>query len=184
MQWSLTEPDTLFEPLLQDLPTETSHAHIPPDAMAECLSTQRKGFAIVGAQFGRVAGDGAVILDTCALRWLAQGGGALSERALQRIDAAPIVDVSAISGFAIGIKVRKGKLHLPVPPADWFTAVLTQQHLEVLGLTLEVCLRSTTFPLFHADPYDRMIIAAAQVYHLPVVSTDPLCTSYDIEVLA
>ena len=42
MQLSLTEPDTLFENLLQDLPAETSHAHIPPDYVAECLSTQLK----------------------------------------------------------------------------------------------------------------------------------------------
>ena len=34
MQWSLTEPDTLFEHLLQDLPAETSHFHIPPDDVA------------------------------------------------------------------------------------------------------------------------------------------------------
>lgn len=125
-----------------------------------------------------------MILDTCALLWLAQGGGALSESALQRIDAAPVVYVSAISGFEIGIKVQKGKLHLPVPPADWFPAVLTHHHLEVLALTLEVCLRSTALPFFHADPCDRMIIAAAQIYHLPVVTTDPLFAPYGIEVIA
>ena len=67
---------------------------------------------------------------------LAQGGGPLSAAALQRIDAAPVVYVSAISGFEIGIKVQKGKLHLPVPPADWFAAVLAHHHLEVLALDL------------------------------------------------
>lgn len=60
-----------------------------------------------------MAGGESVILDTCALLWLAQGGGALSELALQRIDAAAVVYVSAISGFEIGIKVQKGKLVLP-----------------------------------------------------------------------
>ena len=54
-----------------------------------------------------------MILDTCALLWVAQGGNPLSEVALQHIDAAPVVYVSAISGFEIGIKVQKGKLHLP-----------------------------------------------------------------------
>jgi len=39
------------------------------------------------------------MLDTCALLWLAQGGGELSEAALQGIEAAPVVYVSAISGF-------------------------------------------------------------------------------------
>jgi PIN domain nuclease of toxin-antitoxin system len=76
-----------------------------------------------------------VILDTCALLWVTQGGGPLSTGALQRIDAAPVVYVAAISGFEIGIKVQKGKLHLPVPPADWFAAVLAHHHLEVLVLS-------------------------------------------------
>lgn len=125
-----------------------------------------------------------MILDTCALLWLAQGGDALSKTALQQIDAAPVVYVSAISGFAIGIKVRKDKLHLPVPPADWFTAVLTHHHLEVLGLTLDVFLRLTALPPFHADPCDRMIIAAAQLSHLPVVTTDPLFAPHGVEVIS
>jgi PIN domain nuclease of toxin-antitoxin system len=131
-----------------------------------------------------VAGAERVILDTCALLWLAQGGGALSAAALQRIDAAPVVYVSAISGFEIGIKVQKGKLHLPVPPADWFTAVLSHHHLDILVLNLDVCLRSTMLPPLHADPCDRMIIAAAQIYHLPVVTTDPRFAQYGIEVIS
>ena len=75
-----------------------------------------------------------MILDTCALLWLAQGEGELSETALQRIDVALVVYVSAISSFEIGIKVQKGKLALPARPADWFTAVLTHHNLEVLPL--------------------------------------------------
>jgi len=101
-----------------------------------------------------------------------------------RIDTAPVVYIVAISGFEIGIKVQQGKLHLPVPPADWFTAVLTHHHVEVLALTLDMCLRSTALPPLHADPCDRMIIAAAQLYHLPVVSTDPLFAPYGIEVIS
>ena len=125
-----------------------------------------------------------MILDTCALLWLAQGGGALSETALSRIDTALVVYVSAISGFEIGIKVRKGKLHLPVSPDDWFTAVLAHHHIKILALNLAICLRSTTLPPLHAGPCDRMIIAAAQLYHLPVETTDPLFAPYGIEVIA
>ena len=125
-----------------------------------------------------------MILDTCALLWLAQGGGALSAAALQRIDAALVVYISAISGFEIGIKVQKGKLSLPVPPPDWFAAVVAHHHLEVLVLDLAVCLRSTVLPAIHADPCDRMIIAAAQMYHLPVVTTDPRFVQYGIEVIS
>ena len=125
-----------------------------------------------------------MILDTCALLWLAQGSGELSEAALQRIDAAPVVYISAISGFEIGIKVQKGKLKLPAQPADWFTAVLAHHNLEMLPLDLEVCVRSTELPAIHADPCDRMIIAAAQVHHMPVVTTDPIFAQYGIEIIA
>jgi PIN domain nuclease of toxin-antitoxin system len=125
-----------------------------------------------------------VILDTCALLWLARGEGELSEVALQRIDAAPVVYISAISGFEIGIKVQKGKLELPARPADWFTAVLAHHNLEVLPLDLEVCIRSTALPAIHTDPCDRIIIAAAQVHHLPVVTTDPIFAQYGIEIIA
>jgi PIN domain nuclease of toxin-antitoxin system len=123
------------------------------------------------------------MLDTCALLWLAQGGDELSEAALQGIEAAPVVYVSAISGFEIGIKVQKGKLELPARPADWFAAVLEHHNIEVLPLVLEVCIRATELPAIHADPCDRMIIAAAQMHHIPVVTTDPLFSRYGIEVI-
>ena len=125
-----------------------------------------------------------MILDTCALLWLVQGRGELPEVVLQRIDAAPVVYVSAISVFEIGIKVQKGKLELPARPADWFTVVLAHHNLEVLPLDLEVCIRSTELPALHADPCDRMIIAAAQVHHMPVVTTDPIFAQYGIEIIS
>lgn len=123
------------------------------------------------------------MLDTCAVLWLAQGGGELSEVALQGIEAAPVVYVSAISGFEIGIKVQKGKLELPARPVDWFAEVLEHHDIEVLPLGLEVCIRATELPAIHADPCDRMIIAPAQLYHVPVVTTDPLFSRYGIEVI-
>ena len=124
-----------------------------------------------------------MMLDTCALLWLAQGGGELSEAALQCIEAASVVYVSAISGFEIGIKVQKGKLELPARPLDWFAAVLEHHDIEVLPLALDICIRATELPAIHADPCDRMIIAAAQMHHFPVITTDPLFSRYGITVI-
>ena len=81
-----------------------------------------------------------MILDTCALLWLAQGGGELSATALQAIDT-------------------------------------------VLPLALGICIRSTELPAIHADPCDRMIIATAQWYHLPVVTTDPIFAQYGLHII-
>lgn len=95
-----------------------------------------------------------------------------------------MVYVSAISGFEIGIKVQKGKLELPSRPADWFAVVLEHHDIAVLPLDLDVCIRSTALPAIHADPCDRMIIAAAQVHHVPVVTTDPIFSQYGIMVIS
>lgn len=124
-----------------------------------------------------------LILDTCALLWLAQGGGKLSQTALQRIDTASVVYVLAISGFEVGIKVQKNKLALPAQSSEWFSAVLNHHDIEVLSLTLDVCLLSTELPAIHADPCDRMIIAAAQLHHLPVVTADPIFSQYGITIV-
>jgi len=124
-----------------------------------------------------------MLLDTCALLWLVLGGGELSPETLQRVAAAPFVYVSAISGFEIGIKYRKGKLELPTLPFDWFKVIIEHHDLQVLPLDLELCIRSTQLPPVHHDPCDRMIIATAQIHKLPVVTADPIFNHYGIETL-
>lgn len=125
-----------------------------------------------------------MILDTCALLWLAQGGGSLSTATRERIDTEPVVYVSAISGFEIGIKHQKGKLELPARPADWFAAILAHHDIQVLPLDLSVCIRATELPAIHADPCDRLIIAAAEYHRLPVVTADPIFQQYGVVVLS
>jgi PIN domain nuclease of toxin-antitoxin system len=125
-----------------------------------------------------------MILDTCALLWLAQGGGKLSKAAARRIEAAPVVYVSAISGFEIGLKYRQGKLELPATPSDWFQAVMQHHGLSEFPLDLAICIRATELPDIHRDPCDRLIIATAQIHTLPVVTTDPVFHEYDIEIIS
>jgi len=114
-----------------------------------------------------------MILDTCALLWLAQGGGRLS----------PAVYVSAISGFEVGVRYRKGKLSLPAQPLEWLEAVVDHHGLEVLPVDLPSCIRSAELPAVHADPVDRIIVATAERQSLPVVSTDAIFTRYGVEVV-
>ncbi len=125
-----------------------------------------------------------VLLDTCALLWLGQGGGRLSRQALEQIDAAPVVYVSAISGFEIGIKVAKGKLSLPSRPAEWLAAVLEHHNLSELPVDLAASIRATELPAIHADPVDRILIATAEARGMIVVTSDALFARYGIEVVS
>lgn len=130
-----------------------------------------------------MAGGGAVILDTCALLWLASGSKKLSRAALKEINAAPAVYVSAISGFEIAIKVAKGKLKLPHSPQEWFEQVVEHHGLTVQPLELDVCIAAAELPPVHDDPCDRFIIAVARLHDLPVVTADERFEQYGVTVL-
>ncbi len=125
-----------------------------------------------------------MILDTCALLWLAEGGDRLSQEARLRIENAPVVYVSSISAFEIGIKCRSGKLKLPMSAAEWFQAVVDHHGLAVQPLDWDVCVAAAELPPLHKDPCDRFIIAAAKMRRLPVVTTDTSFSAYGIEVFA
>ncbi len=124
-----------------------------------------------------------MILDTCALLWLASGSRKLSRSVLKQIDQAPAIYVSAISGFEIAMKVGRGKLKLPLPPKEWFVKVADHHALFILPLDLTACLRAAQLPAIHDDPCDRFIIATAMLNHLPVVTTDERFEQYGIAVL-
>ena len=108
----------------------------------------------------------------------------MSQAALKRIDDAPIVYVSAITGFEIGIKVAKGKLSLPSRPAEWLATAIAHHDLRELPVDMAATVRSTELPAIHADPVDRIIIATAETRGLPVVTADAVFASYGIEVVA
>jgi len=124
-----------------------------------------------------------MILDTCALLWLASRDKKLSRSALQEINNAPAVYVSAISGFEIAIKVAKGKLKLPRPPQEWFVTIVEHHGLAVLPLELNVCIAAAQLPPIHEDPCDRFIIATAKLNGLAVVTADERFEEYGLTVL-
>jgi PIN domain nuclease of toxin-antitoxin system len=124
-----------------------------------------------------------MLLDTCALLWLAQGGGKLSKSARQRIEDSTMVSVSAVSGFEIGLRYRQGKLELPVAPPEWFRIILEHHGVTPVPLSLDIALQATELPLIHRDPCDRFIIATARRLALPVVTDDPRFNEYGVETL-
>ncbi|MBI3986145.1 MAG: type II toxin-antitoxin system VapC family toxin [Lentisphaerae bacterium] len=124
-----------------------------------------------------------MILDTCALLWLVEGAAMLNTESRARIEAAPVVYVSAITGFEIGLKHRSGKLRLPTAPLEWLQAVLDHHVLTSLPLDLETCVAATQLPPIHGDPCDRLIIAAALRLRLPVVTADQRFKEYGVEVV-
>ncbi len=121
-----------------------------------------------------------LLLDTCALLWLASGSPNISKEARRRIDNSFVVYVSPISLWEIARKVQKGKLQLPLEPAEWFTRVREQHNLTLLPLSEAVMFKAATLPEIHKDPADRFIIATALLNNLDVVTTDHNFPDYGV----
>lgn len=121
-----------------------------------------------------------LLLDTHALLWrttddprLGRGAAALIE------DPLVSVYVSAATIWEIEIKIAVGKLTLGLDLLD----VLDASRFEVLPISGEHAALARRLPLLHRDPFDRMLIAQAQIERLRIVTTDPAISRYQVPVV-
>jgi PIN domain nuclease of toxin-antitoxin system len=91
--------------------------------------------------------------------------------------------LSAASSWEIALKYALGKLQLPEPPARYVPSRLDKLRVLPLSIDHRHALHVATLPPHHRDPFDRLIVAQAQLEDLPVLTADPQLDSYDITVL-
>jgi PIN domain nuclease of toxin-antitoxin system len=125
-----------------------------------------------------------LLLDTqCWLWWFSQPER-LSEEAIEQIaNETNEVWFSAASVWEIGIKVAIGKLPLPEQIDDYISARMTQLGARSLEIKASHALRAAALPLFHRDPFDRMLIAQAQIENMILVSADSMFNQYEVSVI-
>jgi PIN domain nuclease of toxin-antitoxin system len=124
-----------------------------------------------------------MLLDTCALIWLASGGGQLSSRALSLIAESDFLAVSSISAFEIAYLYKKGRLELPCDPEKWFRDVLEHHDIIEIALDSKLAIVAAKLTDVHKDPCDRFIIATAIVNKMPVLTRDGRFEAYGVEVI-
>lgn len=123
--------------------------------------------------------NSAYLLDTCGLLEIQSGGTAFSQHVRNLLEApGSEVRVLVISAFEIGQKLAAGKLTLPCELAYWFPAVLLQHKLTELPLTSSICIAATGLPPIHKDPFDRLLIASALEFQIPIVTSDRTIATY------
>jgi PIN domain nuclease of toxin-antitoxin system len=124
-----------------------------------------------------------LLLDTHVFIWWDSDPARLSAPALAALrDPANEVWLSVASVWEMAIKAQLGKLTLRLPLAD---IVRRQQGngLQVLPVTLAHALAVEGLPALHKDPFDRMLIAQANVEGAELVSADQVVRQYPVRVL-
>lgn len=125
-----------------------------------------------------------VLLDTHALIWWWLSDPKLSARAHQVI-ADPQVEtfVSAISTYEIALKVGSGRLPTMAVPLSHFAEAAEQDGLTQLAMRYDHARAAGMLPLFHRDPFDRMIAAQSLIERMIVVTCDPQFVAFGCETL-
>ncbi len=121
-----------------------------------------------------------LLLDTHVLIWwIAQQP--LSDAAGEVIaDETTEVFVSAASVWEAEIKAASGKLELRADLVDQ----ARHNDFTELAVTFQHATAAARLPRPHGDPFDRMLIAQAQLEGLTVVTRDPAFREYDVPLLA
>ena len=122
-----------------------------------------------------------LLLDTHALLWWLDGSRRLSRKARAAIgDEANSVFVSAASAWEITTKARLGKLPGAVDVAADVAGCVAGQGFSAMDITILHAQRAGRLPGDHRDPFDRMLIAQAQLEDLPIVSDDDAFDGYGV----
>jgi len=124
-----------------------------------------------------------VLLDTHSWLWMVGESDRLadSSRGLLR-DPSNDLFLSAASAWEMAIKYAAGKLRLPQPPAALITQWMAEVRMGALPILHAHALRAGELPLHHRDPFDRLLIAQAQIEGLTVLTADRVFAKYDVPV--
>jgi PIN domain nuclease of toxin-antitoxin system len=122
------------------------------------------------------------LLDTSVLVHSLLAKPNLSQRAISLLgDENLEFYLSVASCWEIVIKTRSRKLVLPDTPAEFLTRALKLMLLQSLEITHVHALAVGELPDHHRDPFDRMLIAQANVEGMTLLTSDRVFGKYKVE---
>jgi len=126
-----------------------------------------------------------LLLDTQCWLWMLLAPERFSPRARRIVeDTSHTLYLSSASAWEIAIKHALGKLTLPEPPATYVPSRVASLGIQPLSIDHAHALAVATLPPHHRDPFDRLLIAQAQLEDLPILTADPAIGLYDVATIA
>ncbi len=125
-----------------------------------------------------------LLFNTHALIWWVEDSPRLPVLAVEAIENADgRVAFSAASIWEIATKLRIGKLKMRRGLGDAVSDLSGRARLEPLAISIEHGRLAGELEGPHKDPFDRMLIAQAQLEGFTVVTFDPIFRHYRVPVV-
>lgn len=125
-----------------------------------------------------------LLLDTHALLWWILDSDRLPERARAGIrDAGNEVLVSAVSAIEVTTKYRSGKLPEAGRLSEHFATMVADEGFTPLPISIAHGQTAGLLSVPHKDPFDRLLIAQAQIEQAVLVSNEALFDQFGVRRL-
>lgn len=125
-----------------------------------------------------------LLFDTHAFIWWDSDPSRLSPRVLALCqDRANVLLLSVASAWEMQIKVQLGKLELATPLGELIRRQQEVNGVELLPVALDHVLALHDLPPHHRDPFDRLLVAQANIEKAVLVTNDSIITRYPVEWL-
>ena len=122
-----------------------------------------------------------VLVDTHCWLWWVSAPQKLNLPAKQVLSSTEhILFLSVVSSWEIAIKFSLRKLTLPEPPTIYVPTRLADQGMFPLPVNQAHALQVEKLPWHHKDPFDRLLVAQAQVEGCSLVSCDTAFDTYSV----
>jgi PIN domain nuclease of toxin-antitoxin system len=121
-----------------------------------------------------------ILLDTHVWLWWFTGDRGLGRETLALIKSAPEVRVSAASAWEISIKRSLGKL--VIRDAFEISRELERDGFSELPVSVAHAEAVHALPALHRDPFDRMLVAQAQIEGLTIITADDAIARYGVPI--
>lgn len=119
------------------------------------------------------------LLDTHIFIWLIEGNKRLPKELIESLkDPNITLFLSIASIWEIAIKSVAKKLRVPRN----LEVVIKEAGITVLPIELPHVFATAKLALKHKDPFDRMLVAQAQIEKLTIITVDEKIKKYDVRV--
>ncbi|MBI4697885.1 MAG: type II toxin-antitoxin system VapC family toxin [Nitrospirae bacterium] len=124
------------------------------------------------------------LLDTHTFLWWITDNHMLSERARNFIsDGRNELFLSSASAWEIAVKAQLGLIEIPDKPEIFISDQISANAIQSLPIQIAHALHVYNLPFHHRDPFDRMLIAQAQLEGLPILTNDSQISLYTVKVI-
>lgn len=111
--------------------------------------------------------------------------GTLSAAAADALRSGGLAILPPVVPWELAIKVKEGKLGLPLPPLDYCVSLARRFRLTLPreGLDAALLCAAADLPLIHRDPFDRILVALAIREQCAVLTPDRTIALYPVSTV-